>query len=75
MIANEPTSFDPHCTILEECNQSDIASQQFISLRPILYFSYEGVAAVQGIVTTLPSKSGPGKQDSAGNFVSAEEMC
>ena len=75
MIADEPTSFDPHRTILEECNESDIASQQVISLQPILYFSYEGEVAVQGIVTTLPSKSGPGKQDSAGNFVSGEEMC
>ena len=64
MIATEPTSFDPHCTILEECNESNIASQQVISLRPILYFSYEGEVAVQGIVTTLCSSNGFRRKDS-----------
>lgn len=68
MIANEPISFDPQRTILEDCNESDIALQQVISLRPILYFSYDGEVAVQGIVTTLPLKSGSRKQESAGDF-------
>ena len=58
MIAAEPTAFDEHCTIFDNCNGDDITPQP-ISTRPILYFSYEGQVAVQGIVATNPSKSGP----------------
>ena len=59
MIAIEPTAPDPHCTILDNCNGDDTTPQSMISTRPILYFSYEGQVAVQGIIATNPSKSGP----------------
>ena len=52
MIAKQPTTFDPHCTLLEDCNEGDVAKQPTISMRPILFFSYEGQVAVQGIVTS-----------------------
>ena len=68
MIAIEPKAFDQHCTILEDCSDGDTASQEVISVRPILFFSYEGQVAVEGIVTTLPLKSGPAKQNTPGDF-------
>ena len=41
-------------------------------MRPILFFSYEGQVAVEGIVTTLLN-SGPARQDTPGGF--AHELC
>jgi len=55
MIAAEPTTHEERLTILEGCNESEIASEKIISLRPILFFSYEGQVAVAGIVTTHSS--------------------
>ena len=54
MIAVEPTTYNPHTTILEGANNSDVPLKRTISIRPILYFSYEGHVAVQGIITILP---------------------
>ena len=68
MIAIEPTEYEPHCTIKEECNESNVPQHKMCALRPILFFSYEGEVAVQGIVTTPPSISGPVRKTSAGNF-------
>ena len=51
MIAVEPDAFDEHLTISEDSND-DISLEPTISLRPILYFSYEGEVAVQGIIKT-----------------------
>ena len=56
MIAVEPTAYDPHTTILEGANNSDFTHKRTISIRPILYFSYEGQVAVQGIITILPTR-------------------
>ena len=53
MIAIEPKEHDPHLTIFQECSEGEVVSQQSVSLRPILFFSYEGQVAVQGIVTPL----------------------
>ena len=47
MIAAEPTAFDEHSTIFEYFDDNDISLEPKISLRPILYFSYEGEVAVQ----------------------------
>ena len=52
MVAIEPKIHDPHLTILQECSEGEVASQQTVSLRPILFFSYEGQVAVEGIVIT-----------------------
>jgi len=53
MIANEPTKFDPSRTIQDNSwNESD-KTQQITSMRPILFFSYEGEVAVEGIVTNI----------------------
>ena len=52
MIAIEPKEHDAHLTILQECSEGEVISQQSVSLRPILFFSYEGEVAVQGIVIT-----------------------
>ena len=73
MIAVTPTEFDPHCTILEDCGDGDTASPQVISAQPILFFSYEGQVAVEGIITTLPLNSGPARQGYPGEF--AHELC
>ena len=55
MIAVEPTAHHPHTTTLEAANNScDAALRQTISIQPILYFSYEGQVAVQGIII-IPS--------------------
>ena len=56
MIAVEPTAYNPHATILEGANNSAVTLKQTISMRPILYFSYEGHVAVQGIITIPPSR-------------------
>ena len=56
MIAVEPTAYNPHATILEGANNSDATLKRTISMRPILYLSYEGHVAVQGIITILPTK-------------------
>ena len=55
MIARKPTTHEARRTILENCNEFEVASQEVISLRPILFFSYEGQVAVEGIVTTRSS--------------------
>ena len=52
MIATEPKNHVPHLTLLQECSEGELVSQQTISLRPILFFSYEGQVAVEGIVIT-----------------------
>ena len=52
MIAIEPRIHDPHFTVLQECSEGEVALQQTVSLRPILFFSYEGQVAVEGIVIT-----------------------
>ena len=52
MIATEPKNHDPHLTILQECSEGEVALQQTVSLPPILFFSYEGQVAVEGIVIT-----------------------
>ena len=60
MIAIEPRAFDPHTTKLEPCYaEEENASLQTITvgLRPILFFSYEGQVAVEGIVATLQQPS------------------
>ena len=58
MIAVEPTAYNSHTTILEGANNSgDVTSKQTISMRPILYFSYEGHVAVQGIITIPPTRA------------------
>ena len=60
MIAVEPTAFDPHTTKLEPCyDEEDNPSLQTITvaLRPILFFSYEGQVAVEGIIATLQQPS------------------
>ena len=72
MIAVTPIAFDPHCTTLEDCGDGDPASG-VISVRPILFFSYEGQVAVEGIVTTPPLNSGPARQNNPGDF--AHELC
>ena len=72
MIAVEPTAYNPHTTIREDCSDGDIKSG-FISVRPILFFSYEGQVAVEGIVTTLPLNSGPARQETPGYFI--HELC
>ena len=56
MIAVEPTAYNPHTTILEGANNSDVPLKRTISIRPIMYFSYEGHVAVQGIITILPTR-------------------
>ena len=56
MIAVEPAAYNPHTTILEGANNSDVTLKRTISTRPILYFSYEGQVAVQGIVTIPPTR-------------------
>ena len=53
MIAIEPKEHEPRLTILQECSEGELVSLQTVSLRPILFFSYEGQVAVQGIV--IPS--------------------
>ena len=55
MIAAEPTTHEERHTILEDCDEYEVASQDIIFLRPILFFSYEGQVAVEGIVTTHSS--------------------
>ena len=58
MIAVEPTAYNPHTTMLEGANNSgDVTSKRTISMRPILYFSYEGHVAVQGIITIPPTRA------------------
>ena len=52
MFAVEPTACNPHVTILE----GDATLKQTISMRPVLYFSYEGQVAVQGIITIPPTR-------------------
>ena len=52
MVAIESKIHDPHLTILQECREVEVASQQTVSLQPILFFSYEGQVAVEGIVIT-----------------------
>ena len=59
MIAVEPTAFDEHTTILEGSSDSDVTQKRTISMRPILYYSYEGQVAVQGIITILPTRVPP----------------
>ena len=66
MIASKPTPCDPDSTILEYCKQTEFTSQQVISLRPVLYFSYEGEVAVRGIVTSLRTSSR--MQDSTNDY-------
>ena len=51
MIAIEPKKHEPHLTILQDCSEGEVVSQQTVSLRPILFFSYEGQVAIQGVVT------------------------
>ena len=55
MIAAKPTTHEARRTILQDCGEFEVASQDIISLRPILFFSYEGQVAVEGIVTTRSS--------------------
>ena len=59
MIAAEPTAYNAHTTILEGSNDSDVTLKRTISIRPILYYSYEGQVAVQGIITILPTRVPP----------------
>ena len=72
MIAVEPTAHNPHHTIREDCSDGDTGSG-VISVRPILFFSYEGQVAVEGIVTTLPLISAPARQETPGDFT--HELC
>ena len=65
MVAIEPTAFDPQSTILEDYHESEVVSQSVISLRPTLFFSYEGEVAVQGILTLIPHSE---KLNSAGEL-------
>ena len=68
MIAAEPTTFDEHSTISEYFDDNDISLEPKIFLRPILYFSYEGEVAVQGIVSNPPSNFVSRDTGSAGDF-------
>ena len=68
MIAIEPTAFDEHSTIFEDFNDNDIPLEPNISLRPILYFSYEGEVAVQGIICNPPSNFVSKDAGPAGDF-------
>jgi len=55
MIAKEPTTFDPSRTIQDgSWDESDDEMQCITLIQPILFFSYEGEVAVQGIVTNIP---------------------
>ena len=68
MIAVEPTAFEEHSTISEDFNDNDISLEPNTSLRPILYFSYEGEVAVQGIISNPPSNFVSRDTGSAGEF-------
>ena len=56
MIVTEPKKHDPRFTTLEACCDEDDDACILVPLRPILFFSYEGQVAVEGIVATLPSR-------------------
>ena len=56
MIATEPKKHDPRFTTLEACCDEDDDACISVPLRPILFFSYEGQVAVEGIVATLPAE-------------------
>ena len=73
MIAISPTKFSPHCTIFGDFNENDVALTETISLRPIIYFSYEGEVAVQGIIT--PTNHGSENQNTAGTFLFVCKIC
>ena len=51
MLAVEPMTFDPRCTVQDASWNDDVETQQITSMQLIVYFSYEGEVAVQGIVT------------------------
>ena len=71
MIAAKPTTHEARRTILQDCDEFEVASQDIISLRPILFFSYEGQVAVEGIVTTRSSSlQRKGSVDSASGDLS-----
>ena len=57
MFAIQPRKHEPPNTILED--DSEDASQKtiLVPLRPILFFSYEGQPAIEGILAAIPSKS------------------
>lgn len=55
MIATEPKKHDPCFTTLEGCCDEDDTCI-LVPLLPILFFSYEGQVAVEGIVATLPAE-------------------
>ena len=60
MFAIQPQKHEPPYTILENCNdEENDASQQtiLVPLRPILFFSYEGHPAIEGILASIPSQS------------------
>ena len=59
MIATEPKKHEPCFTTLEPCCDEDndaCTVTNVVPLRPILFFSYEGQVAVEGIVAILPAK-------------------
>ena len=52
MIAVEPTTFNPNYTTQDASwDESGDQALQITSMQPILFYSYEGGVAVQGIVT------------------------
>ena len=57
MFAIQPRKHEPPNTILED--DSEDASQKtiLVPLRPILFFSYEGHPAIEGILAAIPSES------------------
>lgn len=60
MFSIQPQKHEPPYTILEDCNdEENDASQQtiLVPLRPILFFSYEGHPAIEGIIAVIPSQS------------------
>jgi len=54
MIAQEPATFNPSHTIQDySWDESNDEMQCITSMQPILFFSYEGEVALQGIVTNI----------------------
>jgi len=75
MIAKEPTKFDPSRTIQDgSWDESDDEMQCIISMQPILFFSYEGEVAVQGIITNIPGSRGRSHVDDGHKARAVEKM-
>lgn len=58
MIAAVPEKFDPSCAVQDISWDESNEAQQVTWMKPILFFSYEGDVAVEGIVTNIPGSGG-----------------